>query len=74
MSTDYDAACLDCKEAIHLGQIMAGNYSFGYGTGDEETAGLTLKWIVEKHLHKGHTVRIVNSQDPLIENFDLGVL
>ena len=47
MSQDWELVCNACKSYIHLGQIMAGIPSFGYGSNDEEGRKKALNWISE---------------------------
>ena len=60
MSIDYCLVCYSCHMEIHLGQFMAGKWSFGFGTGDRQGDALAGEFIME---HASHMLRIVESDN-----------
>jgi hypothetical protein len=61
MSTDYSAVCNGCHERIHLGQMGCG-WSFGYGSGDVETAREQGEWLTRHVHHKGGVSVVCDDQ------------
>lgn len=59
MSIDWDAVCLKCNVAMHLGQRMGGQSTFGYGSTDEAGRREVADFIDE---HLGHDLRIKNCE------------
>lgn len=76
MSTDYSAACMTCRRETHLGQFMAGHWSFEWGSVDgAHYTGLAARGIWERAFgewlmeHLDHEVRILQSESRPIEGF-----
>jgi hypothetical protein len=55
MSTDYEAVCDVCRLRAHVGQIMGGKPSFGYGSTDLTGQRLAARFVFD---HADHGVRI----------------
>jgi hypothetical protein len=50
MSTDFTVVCDVCRQYHHLGQSMGGDYTFGYGSKDEEGRRAAMRFVVS-HLY-----------------------
>ena len=61
MSIDYDLACEECREVIHIGQIFSFGWTFGYGRYHRE-AEKQIGDFIEKHI--GHNRGLEISEDP----------
>jgi len=70
MSTDYSIGCRQCKKERHFGQIMAGRWSFGFGSGDRKAEEATFAFIEEHYTCDEGQYIINNSQADIFDNFE----
>ena len=60
MSVDYDLACDDCGEVIHIGQVFSFGWTFGYGRYHRK-AEKQIGDFIEKHTR--HHMRLERTDD-----------
>lgn len=76
MSTDYNALCFQCKEYMHVGQIMGGKPSLSYGAGEHPDAYIEETREIAKflfdHVEHGAVLIVVSHDTPsTFRNADL---
>lgn len=68
MSTDYNVACRKCKVTHHFGQVMAGQFSVGWGSGDKEGANTIMKFLDKHMFHDKDILNVFINESENIPN------
>lgn len=68
MSTDFDVVCDRCRKVRHLGQRMAVDISFGFGSNDLRGSADAALWVY-RHLTECGPLRVVLSSTEFSEEY-----